>query len=95
VEEYACIYAKGTLVRDTVKKLIEKKLVLKADLIEVFPVYLKNSRAKIGTNDTAALLIVERLRLDEVMAALRSEGQVFGPLSAFSFPVIGAIGISG
>jgi hypothetical protein len=89
MEEYVCVYAYGMLVRDMAKTLLERKLVFRVNVMEVFPMFLKNGKVRLGGNDDAVMMFTERSRLDEVMLAF---GQ--GKISAVALPVIASMGIS-
>lgn len=91
--EYVCIYASGIFVPDIVKVLIERNLAVKADLLEVFPMYFKNNKVKTGSNNNAVMLLVERARLDEAMNTIQSLNQWNDPLIAYAMPVLASIGI--
>ncbi len=95
MKEYVCVYATGTMVRDIAKSLLERNLVIRADLMEVFPMYLKNDKAKIGSNNNAVMFLVERVRLDEMVSTMESMNQWREPLSAYAFPVLMTKGIPG
>lgn len=94
MDEYVCIYATGTFIRDIAKSLVEKKLAVRADLMESYPVYLKNNKPKVGSNSNIVLLLVERVRLNEVMETMQSLNKWNPPLTAYAVPVLTTIGIN-
>ncbi|HEY1405588.1 MAG TPA: hypothetical protein VF857_03175 [Spirochaetota bacterium] len=64
MSDYLCIYATGTMVRDKTKALLENKIILKADILEAFPYYLKNEKAKIGCGSNAVMMILKSSKLE-------------------------------
>ncbi len=94
MDEYVCIYASGTMVRDIARSLMEKGLAVRADKMEVFPMYFKNGKIKTGSNDNAVMILAERSQLDEAMNTMNLLNQQWGwPLTAFALPVFKTIGI--
>ena len=91
MDELVCVYASGMFVRDICKELIEKNLVVHADMHDNCRMYLKKDKVKLR-NENSVMIFADKTNLEEITNYIKQGIKRFNePIFAYTLPVINNI----